>query len=256
MVESIDWARIADLYDTYVRADFDIPFFLSETRKTSGEVLELMSGTGRVSLPLVEAGVRLTCVDVSPEMLARLRDKLEKRKLAASVYQIDVRELNLQKQFDLIFIPFHSFAELLSPSDQRKTLACIRNHLSAAGHFICTLHNPAVRLKRVDGQLRLWGNYSLENRQGTLLFWGLENHDADTRMVNGVELFEEYDANGIMRAKRMVELHFRIVEKREFENLAASVGFKVAALYGDYAYAEFQDETSPFMIWVLYKVNE
>ncbi len=253
MVESIDWARIADLYDTYVRADFDIPFFLSETRKTSGEVLELMSGTGRVSVPLIQAGTHLTCVDASAEMLARLRDKLEKHKLVASVYQMDVRELNLQKQFDLIFIPFHSFAELPSPSDQRKTLAGTHKHLADAGRFICTLHNPAVRLKRVDGQLRLWGSHPLGNGRGRLLFWGLENYDADTRMVNGVELFEEYDANGIMRAKRMVELHFRIVEKREFENLAASAGFKVAALYGDYAYAEFQDETSPFMIWVLQK---
>lgn len=252
-MNSINYARVADLYDNYVKTDFDLPFFLNETRKTSGEVLELMSGTGRVSLPLVEAGVRLTCVDVSPEMLAILREKLKQRNLDASVYRMDIRELALEKKFALIIISFHSFAELLLPSDQHKTLARIYGHLAEDGRFICTLHNPAVRLKRVDGQLRLWGNYALENGQGTLLFWGLENYDSDTRIVNGVELFEEYDASGIMRAKRMVEVHFRIVEKRTFENLAASVGFKVAALYGDYAYAEFQDETSPFMIWVLQK---
>jgi SAM-dependent methyltransferase len=248
---SIDWARIADLYDTYVQTTFDIPFFLNEARKTSGEALELMSGTGRVSVPLIEAGVRLTCVDASLEMLALLREKLTRRRVAAPVHQMDVRELALQKQFDLIFIPFQSFSELLSPSDQRKAFVCIHEHLAETGRFICTLHNPRVRLKRVDGQLRLWGKYPLEDRQGTLLFWGLENYDSDAHIVSGLEFFEEYDANGVMQSKRAVELCFRIVEKREFEDLAASVGFKIAALYGDYSYSEFHEDTSPFMIWVL-----
>ncbi len=252
MTDSIEWARIADLYDTYVRTDLDIPFFLNEACKTSDQVLELMSGTGRVSVPLIEAGVHLTCVDNSPEMLAILREKLAKRGLVASVYQMDVRDLALREYFDLIFIPFHSFAELVSPSDQHKTLLCVRDHLSETGRFICTLQNPRVRLKRVDGQLRLWGKCPFKD-QGTLLFWGLENYDPDTHLVNGLEFFEEYDSNGIMRSKRAVELHFRIVEKQEFEDLAALVGLKITKVYGDYARSEFDEETSPFMIWELQK---
>ncbi len=253
MPDSIEWSRIADLYDNYVQSNLDIPLFLDQARKTSGDVLELMSGTGRVSLPLVEAGVRLTCMDASPEMLAILREKLAKRKLTAPVYQMDVREMNLGKQFDLIFIPFHSFAELLSPSDQCKTLACIREHLASDGRFICTLHNPRIRLEHVDGHLRLWGKYPLQNRPGTLLFWGMENYDSASHLVNGLEFFEEYDANGVMQMKKAVELHFRIVNKSEFETLIASTGFKANALYGDYAYSEFRDDSSPFMIWVLQK---
>ncbi len=253
MVGSIAWARIADLYDTYVKTELDIPFFLNEARKVSGEVLELMSGTGRVSIPLIQAGVRLTCVDASAEMLAILRTKLAQRNLSVPVHQMDVRVLKIDKRFDLIFIPFHSFAELPSIEDQRETLARIHEHLANNGHFICTLHNPQVRLKHVDGQLRLWGKYPLDNRQGTLLFWGLENYDSDQHVVNGLEIFEEYDLNGLMKAKRLVELHFRIVDQCEFENLAATAGFKVAALYGDYAYSEFRQDTSPFMIWVLRK---
>ncbi len=253
MPDSIEWSRVADLYDNYVQSSLDIPLFLDQARKTSSDVLELMSGTGRVSLPLVEAGVRLTCMDASPEMLAILREKLAKRKLTAPVYQMDVREMNLGKQFDLIFIPFHSIAELLTLSDQCKTLACIREHLANDGRFICTLHNPHVRLKHVDGQLRLWGKYPLQKRPGMLLFWGVESYDSETHVVNGLEFFEEYDANDVMQLKRAVELHFRIVEKCEFEALTASMGFKVTSLYGDYAYSEFRDDSSPFMIWVLQK---
>ena len=54
MKEAIDYTRIADIYDEFVRESFDIPFFLEECLKANGDVLELMSGTGRVSIPLLE----------------------------------------------------------------------------------------------------------------------------------------------------------------------------------------------------------
>ena len=57
----MDYSLIADLYDSYVQTALDTPFFLGETRNVKGEVLELMAGTGRVSIPLLEQGVRLTC---------------------------------------------------------------------------------------------------------------------------------------------------------------------------------------------------
>ena len=44
---------ISDIYDIFADATNDIDFFVNETKKTSGEVLELMSGTGRVSIPLI-----------------------------------------------------------------------------------------------------------------------------------------------------------------------------------------------------------
>ena len=174
MFELAGFSRIADLYDTYVQVDFDIPFFLQETRKTSGEVLELMSGTGRVSLPLVQAGVRLTCVDKSAEMLAVLRQKLAERGLAATTVPVDVCELDLGKRFDLILIPFHSFSEIISPDDQRRALLRIQEHLAPNGRFICTLGNAATA-RPPDGTLRLFSRHSLPNGRGTLLFWLLQS---------------------------------------------------------------------------------
>ena len=51
----------------------------------------------------------------------------------------------------------------------------------------------------------------------------------------------------------MLQINLILLEREEFEALASSVGFKTMALYGDYAYAPFQHETSPFMVWVLEK---
>ena len=113
-----DYSKIAELYDAYVKEAFDIPFFLKEAKQSSGEVLELMSGTGRVSIPLLTKSIPLTCVDNSPEMLSILKRKLIERNLTTPIHQMDIRELSLDKHFDLIFIPFHScskFDENLSP---------------------------------------------------------------------------------------------------------------------------------------------
>ena len=120
-----------------------------------------MSGTGRVSIPLIKARVKLTCVDLSAKSNAILENKLRQMGLKADVYQMDICELELQKRFDMIIIPFHSFAHITSPSDQRKALARIHQHLSPGGTFVCTLGNPELRQKAVDGQLRLFRKYQL-----------------------------------------------------------------------------------------------
>jgi SAM-dependent methyltransferase len=229
------------------------PFFLQETTKSSGEVLELMAGTGRVSLPLIRAGVQLTCVDNAPEMLARLRQKLVQEQLSAHVYDMDVRYLALNKQFPLILLPFHSFAELISPVDRQQALVKIYEHLAPSGRFICTLHNPAQRLRSVDGQLRLVGTYPDEEHHTTLLFWTLSTYDEATHLVRSSQFYEQYDRNGTLQEKRLLQITFVLLEREEFETLITTVGFKVLALYGDCACAPFQEEVSPSMIWVLGK---
>lgn len=248
MADINDYGIVADLYDTYVPATFDIQFFVDEAKKCPGQVLELMAGTGRVSIPLIEAGIKLTCVDISAELLAILRDKLAQRNLSADVVQADVCKLDLGKRFDRVIIPFSSFAHILSPQDQLQALIRICEHLSPGGEFIVTLGNPAKRRVTIDGQLRLFRKYPLNN--GTLLLWILESFSAtDDHVVETSEFFEEYDDKGILQSKRLMELRFRLSTREEFEQLARSAGFKIMALYGDYEYSEFHEDSSAMMIW-------
>jgi ubiquinone/menaquinone biosynthesis C-methylase UbiE len=68
MKKPINFDLVADLYDL-VHIDLDIPFFLNETKGYDGEILELMCGTGRISIPLLASGKKMTCVDYSVGML-------------------------------------------------------------------------------------------------------------------------------------------------------------------------------------------
>ncbi len=250
-MEFNDYDTIADLYDVYMRGTSDIDFFVREAKKSPGEVLELMSGTGRVSVPLIQAGVKLTCVDLSGVSNEILAGKLHTLGLSADIHQMDVCELDLHRQFELIIIPYSSFAHITSPDDQRRALARIQQHLSPGGTFICTLPNPDLRRKDVDGQLQFAGRYALPDTQGALLLWSLEDFsEEDKQVVEAMQFYEEYDANGALKLKRLMEVHFRLSSRDEFEELAIAAGFKVRAFYGDYPGLEFSDD-SPWMIWLL-----
>src|SRR5688500_12369029 len=139
MVTHIDYDSIAEIYDLYVMADYDVPFFLSEIRQVQGPILELMAGTGRLSLPLIEAGATLTCVDSSQGMLDILSRKLAKRGLRADVHCMDVCRLDLPSHFELAILPFQAFMEIVGEENQREALASVFRCLAPGGRFICTL---------------------------------------------------------------------------------------------------------------------
>jgi len=248
-----DYEKIAHLYDVYVQLDFDLQLFLSEAAQVSGEVLELMSGTGRLSLPLIESGVSLTCVDSSRPMLDVLRQKIEAKGLSAALVEMDVCKLNLGKKYELVLLPFHSFAEIQTESDQRRALRKIYEHLSDGGRFICALHNPSVRMKTVNGRKKLIGKYQLDEAGGDLVVWSIENYDVKTKLVTAHQCYEKYDPDGKPLEKIFVDIQFRLIDKSTFTDMIETEGFEVDALYGDYLKNEYREEVSPVMIWCLRK---
>lgn len=95
------YSRVADLYDVYVDAGFDIPFWINESAK-DGEVLELTSGTGRVTVSLARSGVKVTAVDISKDLLNILRRKVRRERLDIEIHEADMRRFSLRKKFPLI----------------------------------------------------------------------------------------------------------------------------------------------------------
>jgi SAM-dependent methyltransferase len=253
--ELINYDRVADLYDLYVTSDLDIAFYLEEAGKVQGEVLEMMCGTGRVSVPLLEAGVNLTCVDASGGMLKRLEERLCTRKLEARVLQADIRYLDLrEEEFDLALIPFHSFSELVSPRDRELALRATHGCLKEGGRLICPLHNPTIRARSADGVLRLNGSFPTADG-GLLVVSGFETLDEGSGVVDRVQLHEFFNSSNDLRAKRVLPMRFALIDRAEFAELADDAGFVPVALYGDYDRGEYQEDSSPFMIWILEKAT-
>jgi SAM-dependent methyltransferase len=207
-----------------------------------------MAGTGRVTLPLVANGAEVVAVDYSLEMLAHLKEKLAQIGVEADIQRMDVRQLALNRTFPLILLPFHAFPEITDLVDQQQALRAIRAHLAPGGRFICSLHNPTVRRRTINGQLRLARRYREQQRE--VFLWLLEQ-DLGNDAVEVNEFFESYDDDGRLEEKVWSSVTFHLLAKAAFEAMIQSVGLEVVDLYGDYAKAPFDEQTSPFMIWVL-----
>lgn len=247
----IDYDSIAEIYDWYVDADYDIPFFLEETADVGGPVLELTAGTGRLSLALIQAGVQLTCVDGSRGMLAVLSRKLKDRGLTAEVLCADVCRLDLGARFRLALLPFQSFMEITGEPRQRQALAAVFACLVPGGRFVCTMHNPAVRRTQVDGTQRLVGRFAIPG--GSLVVSGVER--GGRPLVKRLQVFEFFDGDGRLRSKRLLPMAFELVERDRFETMAREAGFHVLALYGNYDRSAFDADRSPVMIWILQRAR-
>jgi hypothetical protein len=183
-------------------------------------------------------------------MLEILQNKLQAQGLSAPVYEMDVCGFSIPKKFDLILFPFNSFSEIPDAVQQGCALQSTRLHLGEGGKFICTLHNPAVRLKQVDGQTRLRGRFALPEG-GVLALYSTERYDPATGLVTGEQTYELCDAAGKIGETFSIALCFMLHSKDSFENLLRSQGFGVVDLFGDYSCSAYHAEESPFMIWVL-----
>lgn len=247
----IDYDSVAEIYDLYVTADYDIPFFLHEATNVEGPVLELTAGTGRLSLALIQAGVQLTCVDGSRGMLDVLLRKLRDRGLSAEVLCADVCKLAPRTRFQLALLPFQSFMEIIGEPRQRQALSAVFACLAPGGRFICTMHNPAVRRAQVDGTLRLVGRFP--TRDGTLVVSGFEQ--GGQPLVKRLQFFEFFDIDGRLRSKQVLQMEFEFVERDHFETMAQDAGFHILDLYGNYDRSLFDAGRSPVMIWMLQRAD-
>lgn len=249
MEKNIDFGYIADLYDSYANADFDIEFYkkLCAGREN---ILELMCGTGRVSLPLMKEGYPLTCVDYSDEMLNVFRSKVNESE-KVKIFCQDVCELELNEQFDLIIIPSNSLSEIIDREKRKQALRNIYRHLKPNGLFFCSLYNPEYRVSIADGTLRYLGKYDLGDGK-TLVITYYNIYFSDIRMITGTQYYEIYGDDNRLMEKRCLDIRFSVITKEEICKMAKSVGFCLKAMYGDYEPYHY-DENSTYMNFIFMK---
>ncbi|WP_152353504.1 class I SAM-dependent DNA methyltransferase [Brachybacterium subflavum] len=147
----------ASTYDTPGEGMFS-PHVLGPTIELLGDLadgghaLELAIGTGRVAIPLSEAGVELTGIELSAAMIARLREKMPAPdgtdaagKTGIPVVQDDMTVASAGEGFSLVYLVFNTLGNLLTQEEQ---VACFRNaarHLRPGGRFVVEMYVPQLR---------------------------------------------------------------------------------------------------------------
>ena len=252
MKNSINFNLVADIYDYYVNVDFDIPFYLNETKDFNEEILELMCGTGRVSIPLLKTGKKMNCVDYSICMLDVFKRKISNENYNPQILKMDLLELKFQKKFGMILLPFHSLSEIIDKENQYKAVKKVSEYLKDDGLFICALQNPVVKLKYADGVKRKIGEFKLDDNE-KLVITSMNKFNYESGMVSGYQFYEIYDCNNLIKETRRLEINFRPISNLEFHDMVNCAGLKIINTFGDYSYSEFFEETSNYMIYKIIK---
>ncbi|HYF62511.1 MAG TPA: class I SAM-dependent methyltransferase [Herpetosiphonaceae bacterium] len=133
---------IHDSQFAYLFGQPDIGFWRELARECGPRVLELACGTGRITIPLFEAGVAIDGLDFSESMLRVARERAAAKNLPVRFFSGDIRAIRLDDRYDLIFLPSGTLSHLLSLPDLEAFLAGARAALNPGGRLALDVHNP------------------------------------------------------------------------------------------------------------------
>jgi SAM-dependent methyltransferase len=136
---------IAELYDPWSRSvTEDVGFYVAEARKAGGPVVELGVGTGRIAVPITEAGVRVIGVDSSARMIEACRKRADE----AGV-EIDLRLGDLQQPpvavsegARAVLCPFRSYLHLPDHKARHRALTAAHRLLPPGGRLVFDVFAP------------------------------------------------------------------------------------------------------------------
>lgn len=215
---------------------FDVARYKEIAHDCGDPILELCCGTGRVAIPLAQAGFQVVGVDVSAGMLRQFRANLERLggDLSARIQLIeqDVTELLLGgREFPLAIFPFNSFLCITDFEGQCRALHAVAKHLSPNGILVLDVINPLslnfqgehlpkpffTRKSGVNGAV--YTRFAMadafdENQKQRLHGW-----------------YDEIDAAGIVKRK-FYSLHWRPVFRFELELMLRQASLAVVSIEG------------------------
>jgi SAM-dependent methyltransferase len=211
----------------------DVEFYLQKLRSCTGPVLEPAVGTGRVLIPLLEAGIEVEGVDNSPEMLAICRARCAERELQPVLQEGHMGSLSLPQRYEAIIVPAGSFLLIERREESLGTLKRFREHLLPGGRLILDLE------LQTDFRLGNISTGTVETPQG-------ETITTEAKVVE-VNFLEQYSVSHLRYEKwrddellqtEMQRIALRWYGLDEFELVLKSLGFSEVMVSADYEYGK------------------
>ena len=107
-----------------------------------GEALELAVGTGRIALPLLKAGVRVDGIELSKDMVDRMREKPGGDQV--EVVMGDMSRVTTGRSYGLVYLVFNTIGNLLTQDDQVRCFENAARHLTDDGVFVVECRVPTA----------------------------------------------------------------------------------------------------------------
>lgn len=244
--------RVGDLiYDANIYDGLNI--FLSDLQfykkwlpqNKNAKILELCCGTGRLTIPIAKDGYHISGVDYTPSMLKQAKIKAFEAGLEINFIEADIRTLNLQEKFDLIFIPFNSIHHLYKNEDLFKALKSVENHLKKGGLFLLDCFNPNIQyiVENEKGQTVI-AEYKTDDNRNVLIKQTMRYESAT--QINRIEW--HYSINSKFHSTQNLDM--RLFFPQELDSYLKQVGFNIIHKFGGFGEETFSNESEK-QIYVL-----
>lgn len=226
-------------YDEYNHFEEDVPFYRGCIEEYGGPVLELACGTGRVAVPLAEAGSDMTGLDLSQNRLELARQKASEKGLDVDFVRGDMRTFTLDRKFGTIILPANSIESLIELYDYEKLFSRVDEHLKEDGRFVFQIFNPDLDILSRDPDeefdvVEYDDPYEEKKIQITekLRYRSADQVlDLDWFFRKDDKLLEKWD------------WQLRILFPKEIDALLRHNGFEVEEKYGEFDRSEFTDDS-------------
>lgn len=231
-----------DLYDAlHQDIETDKNVITHYAKKCNGSVLEVASGTGRLSKYITDLGLPYTGIDNSQSFLDVSIKNLGSR---GTFLLRDMRDFHLNKKFDFIFIGFNSFLHNLTDKDALSCLTSIKTHLNDGGLFLLSIFQPDHSFLYRDEYLyeaRTFFDY-----QGKKCRMMERNSFDDETQINSLTWQLEIDGN---LSEETYSFKQRMYYPHKMDLLFQETGFSIQEKFGDWDMNPL-DEESPLQIYI------
>ena len=165
---------------------------------------------------------------------------------------MDAQNLGL-RNIDLITLPFRTLGHFTSYKARHNLFSQVHAALSPNGYFVFDHYIfDYAWAEAHDGIPRLM--YHTFSAEGGYLIWDTYKYDFASGLMDCVITIERTNLEGIVMKRRHTAFPFAWVAVEEVKDIAADVGFRVEALYGDFNCGVFSQEASD-QVWILRKVE-
>ena len=123
-----------------------VDFYRADANRQGGRVLELGCGTGHKLIPIAADGHPCVGLDSSSDMLTEARRKADGRGAAVDWVHGDMRDFDVGRTFDFVFIAANSLLHLHAAEDLVSCFRSVRRHLAPGARCAFDVFNPSLRL--------------------------------------------------------------------------------------------------------------
>jgi SAM-dependent methyltransferase len=217
------------LYDAqYHTLTKDLRFYRKLAIESKGPVLEIGVGTGRLALPIVEAGIPFYGLDASSSMLEQARAALKSQRTPFILIEADFRTFALPQKFPFIFSGFNTLQHAFEPKDLTAVFSRVFHHLCPSGQFGFDIPAPST-LQSLSSDAHLRERFFDERLGQACEIWETAKYNTATCILRSNWEYRWSDGNRKTRT-----LTARMYSPEEFTTLLTKVGFRILHQLGDF----------------------